>query len=197
LKEFENKVSKINSVYLFAVEVADPVGLLVLHPAATPSLLILFSTITRGFSDLTSPKKNSQEIVIEGPIAENNEPNASKDKKEEHVEDDKSEKTVNDSNKKPKPLAKPIDESSKLSQNQQNKLKKKLSKEKAALNASKETNDDDFEWADADMKKDLENETLEAVEAQNQPMNVKAGGFKRQFSPKSNEKEVKKLKNKH
>ena len=72
-----------------------------------------------------------------------------------------------------------------------------MSKEKAALNASKETIDDDFEWADANMRKDLENETLEAVEAENQPKNVKAGGFKRQFSPKSNEKAEKKVKNKH
>ena len=79
----------------------------------------------RGFSDLTSP--TSQEIVIEGANADNNEPNASEDKKKEHVEDDKSAKTVIDSNKKPKPIAKPIEDSPKLSQNQQNELKKKLS----------------------------------------------------------------------
>ena len=65
------------------------------------------------------------------------------------------------------------------------------------MNASKETIDDDFEWADTDLRKDLENEKLEAVEAQNQPMNVKAGGFKRQFSPKSDEKVEKKVKKKH
>ena len=95
-----------------------------------------------------------------------------------------------DSNKKPDPIPKPKSESPKLSQNQQNKLKKKLIKEKAALNVSKESVDEEFDWFGL-------NDKLDAVDAQNQSKNIKAGGFKRQSSPKTDENVEKKVKQKH
>ena len=115
--------------------------------------------------------------MIEAENSENNEPNASEDKKKEHVEKDLSEKTLLDSNKKPDPIPKPKSESPKLSQNQQNKLKKKLIKEKAALNVSKESVDEEFDWFGL-------NDKLYAVDAQNQSKNIKQVDLKGSLAPK-------------
>ena len=128
--------------------------------------------------------------MIEAQNVENNESNASEDKKREHAEEDLSEKTLIDSNKKPDPIPKPKSESPKLSQNQQNKLKKKLMKEKAALNDSKESVDEEFDWIGL-------NDKLDSVDAQNKSKNMKAGAFKRVASPKTDENVEKKAKQKH